>query len=251
MRQKLCIVFITTMVLLATGLCPAAETPPFKTGEKLHYSVYLGEFPVGEVFFVILPMAEINTLPAYHFFMTTKTSPLLDSLFMLADRVDAYADSAMKHALLYKEHDGSAAEQDITVTFDWKKREAHYCIGKKKFRPTALLPGSFDPLSILYALRLLDLKGKKEVAKPVSDGLHCAVARAKVLGEQKVRVPSGTYNTYIVQPLLAEFSAVFKNISAAKVKLWISADARRLPVKIVCESPVGSLMAELTAVESS
>jgi hypothetical protein len=112
------------------------------------------------------------------------------------------------------------------------------------------LPGSFDPLSILYALRLLDLKGKQEVTKPVSDGLHCAVARAKVLGEQKVRGPSGTYNTYIVQPLLAEFSAVFKNISAAKVKIWISADARRLPVKIVCESPVGSLMAELTAVES-
>jgi hypothetical protein len=250
MPQKLCIVFITTMVLLATSLCPAADALPFKPGEKLHYSVCLGEFPVGEVMFDIMPMAKINTQPAYHFVMTAATSPLLDSLFMLADRVDAYADSAMQHALLYKEHHGSAADQDITVTFDWKKREAQYCNGKKKFKPSQLLPGAFDPLSVLYALRLFDLKEKSEIAKPVSDGLHCAVARAKVLGKQKVRVPSGAYDTYLIQPLLAEFSAGFKNISAALVKIWISADARRLPVRIVCEFPVGSLMAELTAVES-
>ncbi|MBN2108477.1 MAG: DUF3108 domain-containing protein [Deltaproteobacteria bacterium] len=250
MRQKPCIVFITTIVLLATGLCPAADTLPFKPGEKLHYSVYLEEFSLGEVVFYVKPMEKIMTIPAYHFVMTSKTSPLLDSLFMLADRVDSYTDSALKHALLYKERHGSAGELDSTVTFDWKKREAHYSLGKKKYRPTPLLPGAFDPLSVLYALRLLDLKGKREVAKPVSDGLHCAVARAKVLGEQKVRAPSGTYDTYLLQPQLAEFSAVFKNISAAMVKIWISADARRLPVRITCEFPVGSLMAELTAVES-
>ncbi len=250
MRQKPCIILITTIVLLATRLCPAADTLPFKPGEKLLYSVYLGEFSVGEVIFDVKPMAKTNDIAAYHFVMTASTSPVLDTLFMLADRVDSYADTAMTHALMYKEHSSSATEQDVTVTFDWKKREAHYCLGEKKFRPTALLPGAFDPLSVLYALRLLDLKGKSEVVKPVSDGLHCAVARAKVLGKQKVRVESGVYDAWVVQPLPAEFSNIFKNISAATVKLWISADARRLPVKIICEFPVGSLMAELKAIES-
>jgi hypothetical protein len=250
MHQKPCVFLIIATVLFAARLCPAADTMPFAPGEKLHYSVYLGEFSVGEVIFEVKPMAEINNIAACHFVMTSETSPVLDTLFMLAGRVDSYADTKMTHALLYKEHSGSAAQQDVTVTFDWKKSEAQYCLGTKKFRPTALLPGAFDPLSVVYALRLLDLQGKKEASKPVSDGLHCAVARAKVLGKQKVRVESGMYDTFVVQPLLAQFSDIFKSISTATVKLWISADARRLPVKIACEFPVGSLTAELNAVGS-
>ena len=79
----------------------------------------------------------------------------------------------------------------MTVTFDWKKREAQYSCNGTKYRPSALVPGAFDPLSVLYALRLLDLKGIKEISKPVSDGLACVVVRATVLGKQKVRVESG------------------------------------------------------------
>jgi hypothetical protein len=249
-HQKPCILFIAGILLLAARLCLAAEPAPFKPGEKLHYSVYLGEFSVGEVIFDVKPMAKINNIPAYHFVMTAGTSPLLDALLMLADRVESYSDTGMTHALLYKEHKGGAADQDVTVTFDWKKSEAQYCLGGKKYRPTTLMPGAFDPLSVLYALRLLDLKSMREITKPVSDGLRCAVARAKVLGKQKVRVESGEYDTYLVEPLTAEFSDMFKNISGANVKLWISADARRLPVRIVCEFPVGSVMAELKAIES-
>ena len=251
MGQKSCILFITGILLLAAHLCLAADLTPFKPGEKLHYSVYLGEFSVGEVTLDIKPMATINNIPAYHFIMTAETSPLFDAVLMLADRVESYTDNGMTHALLYKEHKGGATEQDVTVTFDWKKREAQYCLGGKKLKPTALLPGAFDALSFLYALRLLDLKGMRVISKPVSDGLHCAVARAKVLGKQKVRVESGEYDTYLVAPQLAEFSDIFKNVSGATVKLWISSDARRLPVRIVCEFPVGSFMADLKAIESS
>ena len=251
MHQKTRIFFsLTGLLLLAARLCPAADPMPFKPGEKLHYSVYVAEFPAGEVTFDVKPLAKINTIPAYHFVMTAETSPLLDALLMLEDRVESYADTGMTHALLYKEHKDGATEQDVTVTFDWKKNEAQYCLSGKKMRPTALVPGAFDPLSVLYALRLLDLKGMRKISKPVSNGLHCVVAGAKVLGKQKVRVESGEYDTYVVEPLLAEFSDIFKNISGATVKLWISADARRLPVRIVCEFPVGRFMAELKALET-
>ncbi len=246
MHQKSRTVFYLTVIfLLAVRLCPAADTMPFKPGEKLYYSVYLADFPAGEATLEVKPMAKINNIPAYHFVMTAETSPVLDALLMIADRVESYADSGMTHALLYKEQRDGARQQDVTVTFDWKKSEAQYCLSGKKFRPTALVPGAFDPLSVLYAFRLLDLKGLRQISKPVSDGLHCAVVRAKVLGKQRVRVEGGEYDTYLVEPLLSEFSDIFKNISGATVKLWISADDRRLPVRIVCEFPVGSIMAEL------
>jgi len=236
--------FLAGMLFLATRLCTAAGLVPFKPGEKLQYSIYLADFPAGDVTLAVMPMATTNNIPAYHFLMTAETSPLLDAILMLGDRVESYADKGMTHGLLYKEHKNGAAQQDVTVTFDWKKCEAQYCHGEKKYKPTALVPGAFDPLSVLYALRLLDLKGMRKISKPVSNGLHCAVASATVLGKQKVQVESGEYDTYVVQLMLGDFSDIFKT---ATVKLWVSSDARRLPVRIDCEFPVGRIMAELKA----
>ena len=237
-------IFLTAILLFAADVCPAADPTPFKPGEKLQYSVYLADFPAGEVTLAVKPMATTDNIASYHFVMTAETSPVLDAILMLGDRVESYADTGMTHALLYKEHKDGTAQQDVTVAFDWKKREAQYALGGKKYKPTALAPEAFDPLSVLYDLRLLDLKGMRKITKPVSNGLHCALASATVLGKQRVEVDGGAYDTYLLQLQLAEFSDIFKS---ATVKLWISADARRLPVRILCEFPVGKIMAELKA----
>ena len=141
--------------------------------------------------------------------MSADISPLLNAVIMIGDRVESYADTGMTHALMYKEHKNGATEEDVTVTFDWIKREAQYRLNEKKYRPTALLPGAFDPLSVLYALRLLDLKGMRKISKPVSNGLDCIVVQAKVLGKQRVRVESGEYDTYLIETQLAGFSEIF------------------------------------------
>lgn len=246
MHQKVRIVFFfTSMLLLAARICPAADAIPFKPGEQLHYGIYWGDIAVGDVTFEVKPVATANSMPAYHFTMNSETSPLLNAILMISDRVESYADIGMTHALLYKEHTSNTAAQDVTVTFNWKKREAQYSCNGTKYRPSALLPGAFDPLSVLYALRLLDLKGIKEFSKPVSDGLACVVVRAKVLGKQKVRVESGEYDAYVIEPQLTEFSKIFDTLSGATLTLWISADVRKLPLKIICDMPLGSFKAEL------
>jgi len=234
--------FLAVMVFNVPGLCSGEPTTAFKPGEKLKYRFYIAEYPAGEANFTVKPMATIHSRPAYHFVMTAQTSPVLDALLMIGDRVESYADEAMTHALLYKEHKGGASYHDITVTFDWMKNEAQCSLGGKKYGPTALMPGAFDPLSAIYALRHLELKGKRKITMPVSKGLRCIVTRANVLGKQKVRIESRDYDTYLIELLLEEFSDLFKG---ATVRLWITSDASRLPVRIVCEFPVGRVMAEL------
>ncbi len=233
------------MLLLAARVCPAADTIPFKPGEKLHYSIYWEDTAAGEVTFDVTPMAAVNGIPAYHFTMNSAISPLLNAVLMISDHIESYADTAMAHALLYKERTSGTAGQDVTVTFDWQKRQAQYSCNGTKYRPATLLPGAFDPLSVIYALRLLDLKGIKEFSRPVSDGLTCAVVRAGVLGKHKVRVESGEYDAYVIAPQLAGFSTLLDTLSGATVRLWISADERRLPVKIMCGLPLGNFRAEL------
>ncbi|MCG7852552.1 MAG: DUF3108 domain-containing protein [Methanosarcinaceae archaeon] len=243
--------FLLAILLLAGSFCSAATPIPFKSGEKLLYGVYWEEFPVGEVVFDIRPITTVNSIPAYHFTMRSETSPILDAVLMIADRIESYADTGMTHALLYKEHKNGTMGEDATITFDWQKREAQYCLNGKKFKPSALLPGAFDPLSVLYALRLLDLNGMREIAKPFSNGFQCVIVKAKVLGKQKVRVESGEYNTYVIEPLLAGFPEIFDKISGATVKLWISSDERKLPIKVVCDFPLGRFRAELKSLKTN
>lgn len=237
------IYFLAGMFFLAAGLPYRVDAAAFKPGEKLKYRIFLSDYPAGEVILDIMPMTAVQAVPAYHFVMTARTSPVLDALFMLSDRVESYADAGMTRALLYKEHK-SSVQHEATVTFDWKKHEAQYSLGGKKYRPTALVPGAFDPLSVLYALRGLDLRAGGSIAKPVTNGLQCQTARGRVLGRQKVRVANRNYDTFQVELLLAEFSDLFKG---AAVKLWISADAKQVPVRIVCRFPLGEIVAELAA----
>lgn len=251
MHQKVrSIIFFTSMLLLTARFCPAADTIPFRPGEKLHYSIYWRDIAVGAMTFEVNPMTTTNTIPAYHFTMHSAISPFLAAIFMISNRVESYTDTCMAHALLYKERNSGTAEQDVTVTFDWKKREAQYSCNGQKHRPSTLLPGAFDSLSVLYALRLIDLKGVREFSIPVSDGFACVAVNAKMLGKQKVRVEGGEYDAYVIEPQLAGFPRIFTTLSGATVQLWISADARRLPVKIMCDMPLGSFKAELKSSKS-
>ena len=249
MYQKSCIAFLIVPILfLGVSFCSAAGSLP-TPGEQLRYSVNWEGFSVGEVIFDSMPIATLDNKAAYHFSMRAETSPVLDAVLGIADRIDSYVDTGMTHAFLYKERKSTTMEHDATITFDWQKNEAQYCLNGKKFKPTALMPGAFDALSVLYALRLLDLNGKKEISRPVSNGFQCVILRAKVLGKQKVRVASGEYTAFVLEPQLAEFPALFDTLSAATVKLWISADERRLPVKIECNFSLGRLTAELNGVK--
>ncbi len=248
-RAGMACLFLTGIALLAAGRCLAAGPAPFKPGEKLLYSVYLGDFPAGELRLSVAPMTAVGGAAAYHFVMTSQLSPLVSELLLPGDRIESYADSGMTHALLYREYAGGSPQPAAAVTFDWAARQARYSQGGKKYRPTPLLPGAFDPLSLIYAVRMFDLGSGGPVAKPVTDGLHCAIARATVRGRQRLRLESGQYDAFLVEAPLAEFSDMFSSISAsAALKLWISADARRLPVRMDCEFPVGTCRIELKAV---
>jgi len=111
----------------------AAEPLPFRPGEKLHYTVYWAAIEAAEATLEILPMEKIDGKPAWHFVMTAKTSPLVEHIYPVYDRMDAYADAEMSHALLYKEQKQTRKIKDVSVTFDWKAQKVTYSKkGKKK-----------------------------------------------------------------------------------------------------------------------
>jgi hypothetical protein len=157
----------------------------------------------------------------------------------------------VSRSLLYKEHKQGRRSKDVVIDFDWKKQEAQYSNFGKKRDPIAILPGSFDPLSVFYAFRFYDLHEQKVLRTPVTDGKKCVMGQAEVIKREKIRLPIGTYETFLVEPELKDIGGVYEKSKDATLKIWVTADRRRIPVRIESKVVVGSFVAELVSVEGA
>jgi hypothetical protein len=238
-----------------TGNLPAAEPEakidlPFLPGEKLTFRLKWGFIPAGEAVLEVLPVKILNGIRSYHFVLTAKTTAFVDIFYKVRNRIESYTDRGMTHSIHFrqKKHEGKT-RRDIIVEFDWDKNQAHYSNFGKKREPVSILPGSFDPLSVFYYARLLELKENAEIKCPVTDGKKSIVGIAKVIKREKVTISDKTYDTFLMEPELEHVGGVFEKSKDARIRVWVTADRRKIPVKIKSKVAVGSFVGELVAAE--
>jgi hypothetical protein len=233
------------------GVEAAEKVLPFHPGERLTFQVKWGVIPAGEAVLEVGPLEVINGIKSHHFVMTARTYPYIDLIYKVRNRIDAYTDADITHSVLYKDRNRGRREKEVVVDFDWVNGKAQYASSGKKKKPISILPGSFDPLSIFYAFREQTLEPGQELQAPVTDGKKCVVGRARVIKRETITVESGTYDTFLVEPDLKDIGGVFKKSKDAKLEIWVTADIRRIPVKIKSRVIVGSFVGELISAESA
>jgi len=247
------LMFMTIAFMATFGLTEESKAGervlPFYPGEKLTFQVRWSIIPAGEAVLEILPIETINGVKSYHFVMTAQTYPFIDIFYRVRDRVDSYTDIGMTHSLLYKKQKEGRGKGNVVVNFDWEKQEAQYSSFGKEGKPIPIRAGSFDPLSVFYAFRLHDRKKNPEIQAPVTDGKKCVMGKAKIIGRERIKVASGIYDTYVVEPDLEHIRGVFAKSKDAKLKIWVTADRRRVPVKVKSKVVVGSFVAELISAQ--
>jgi len=57
----------------------------------------------------------------------------------------------------------------------------------------------------------------------------------------------GTYDTFLIEPEIEHVGGVFEKSKNAKIQVWVTADRRRMPVKIKSKVVVGSFVGELVS----
>ena len=65
--------------------------------------------------------------------------------------------------------------------------------------------------------------------------------------KQKINVSEKSYNTLLVEPEMEGIGGVFKKTSDSKLKIWVTDDKKRIPVRIKSKVTVGSFVAELVS----
>lgn len=248
--------FILSMFLLLMVQNISASSDdrefPFKPGEKLKFELKWGVITAGEATLEVLPFETINGVKAWHFLLTTKTTPFIDLFYKVRDRIDAYADYNMTHSLLFKKKQQEGKSyRDIVVEFDWEKKEAQYSNFGEKRDPIPLLDGSFDPLSAFYYTRMVEMKKHSMVARPVTDGKFCSIGKVFVKKKETIVTDLSSFETFVLEPELNNVGGVFEKQKNAKIEIWLSTDKRRIPVRIASTVIIGYFTGELISVEGT
>ena len=243
------------MIFFAIMSCFPAEPSagrdlPFHPGEKMAFEVRWSGILAGEADIELLPVEGLNGVELYHIMFTAKTSPFVDIFYKVRDRIDSYTDAEMTHSFLYKQIHQGRSKKEITVEFDWERQEAKYSVsGGEEREPISIMPGTFDPLSVYYAFRLHDLNNEIEYDIPLTDGKKLIMGKAKVIRREDIKVAGVSYDTFLVEPGMEDIGGVFEKSRNAKIQIWVTADDRRVPVRIKSKVKVGSFVADLVSFE--
>lgn len=240
---------IFAALFLGAQTLSAAEAP-FTVGERLTYTLKWGIVTAGTAVLEVHPMAEIEGQEVFHFSLTVETTPFVDRFYKVRDRIDGFARSDLEGSVLYlvKKEEGKNP-RDVQVIYDREAETARYSNFGKEREPVRMFPGTFDPLSVVYAFRARPLQRNTALEIPVSDGRRSALGVGHISKGERVRVPAGDFRTVLVEPDMQDVGGVFEKSGEAPLRIWFSQDERRLPVRLSSRVSVGSFRADLVSIE--
>lgn len=214
---------------------------PFAPGERMEYSVGYGPLPAGSLRIAVDDLVTYEGSPAYHIVFDAKTNRAVSFVYDLDTREESWLDARHLYSLRYRRH---AIENDRTRVSDTRfDQKRHVRIDEEgNEKPTS--PRAVDQLSMIYFLRLLPLdQGVKYVLENQADPDDNPI-KVRVLKKDRVRVPAGTFETWVLDLDVKTDSGMFKK--GGENRIWVTADARHVPVKISSKIGLGSFTAELT-----
>jgi hypothetical protein len=251
-RLHFILILLAGLALLGWGtqsrLAARTVIPAFQPGERLIYELRWESIKAGEAILEVLPMRQHNGKEVYHFALSVRSNSTLDHIYKVRDRIDAYADADMTRSIFYKQklREGGYRKDDM-VNFHWDKQEAVYIKKNKNPKTISLMEGTFDPLSAFYYVRNQYMTEGMKLECPVSDGRKNIVGRLTVVKRETITVQQGTFDTYLVEPDLREVGGVFRKSKNAKLRVWLTADERHIPVMIQSKVIIGHFVGELVS----
>lgn len=228
------------------GTAAAVTGIPFQEGEKLTYRVKWGSIPAGRVVMEVLPSTGSGEdEDIYHFTMHSRTSPGLDAVYSIRDMQHSCTDLAMGRTLQYEKRSSGTRKRNIRVDFDWENMKATYKDLVEKEKTVSIPPGTLDPLGLIYALRLKELQTGDALEIPVTTEKGISLVRGQVVAREKIRIDDKVYDTFVIVPEKKSMTGIMDK--QPQMKIWVSADKSRIPLKLQSRHTFGNLNFELVS----
>jgi hypothetical protein len=225
---------------------PKREQPvPFKPGEVLEFDIGWSTFVTagtavvsvkekkpsyGSTAYYILAEGRPTSLVSKLYTLYYKADTLLDSYSLLPQRGSLYSEEGKRHRMK-------------TTVFNQAAKSASYEVQTRTLVKKDLTIPAFtqDALSAVYVLRSIPFKAGDKFNMPVSDNGQIYKVQMQVGTSEPVKTGIGTINGLKIVPVITGPDKT----SPRGLALWLSDDARRLPLKMEAQLLVGKFTVTL------
>lgn len=215
------------------------ENLPFKIGEQLNYQVFIGtnNTPMGSASFHVRGRQRYFDHDGVFLNVTAQTTGAAASVFVARDQIDSYVDPKAFlpfRTVMNLVEGGRRLNQTLTV--NQEQGVATTDAGARIEIPV----GTHDYLSFFYMLRTFNFAAKKRHAlavlvenKPKTLFVEALEKQVIQLGNQRVPAIGLSITTDDPEP------------DKYQLRMWISDDRQRLPLRLTCTTKLGPLRADL------
>ncbi|MDP1769028.1 MAG: DUF3108 domain-containing protein [Nitrospirota bacterium] len=224
-----------------TGDLPTVR--PFQVGEQLTFDISWLNITAGTAVMAVSGAGTEGDQSLVKLVTTAQSRPAITKFFPVDNRVESLLDPArlLPEHLTFKRREGKKKE-DIEYTFHQKEGKVTVVKGGT----TEILdmpPGTQDVISCLYNTRsALSLQPGTSLTMNVYHDKKNRKVEVRVEEIETVSGPWGTVETarlLVVMP----FQGLFLN--QGNIRVWLTNDARRIPVRMKAKVVIGSIVADL------
>ena len=216
---------------------------PFRVGEKLVYEISWYGVTAGKSELIIQEKALYRSREVYRLVFRTTSAGIVGKFYKVSDRLESFIDVQglfPYYALLRQRQ--SRHDKDKDVYFDQENHQVSYVTngGRPRVLPTP--PEVLDILSCLYYFRIQDLKVGVSIPLNVFSLKRNYSVEVKVLRKERMKVFSTERDVYLIKPYITFTDAPSRE---GYGQVWLTADEKKLPVKIRTQIRLGHIDAVL------
>ncbi|MDR0617950.1 MAG: DUF3108 domain-containing protein [Endomicrobium sp.] len=212
--------------------------------EKIDYTLTWNMLTIGDASLEFKGFKDMNGIKTRYARLNVTTNDFLSSMFYL----NAYFESLFEYNGTYSFEFVSKMLQDGKERYEhivFEPKEQNYRLNNNGIiKEGKTLKNVKDILATLYCIRTLDLKvGRKYILNLYFQDVSVSISVLVLKKEQLNTTFLGQRNCFVLEPLLYENNTIDLG---GKILIWITADAKRLPIYIKVESNIGVVSAKLT-----
>jgi len=224
-----------TPATAATATTVKHAKVPFNVGEKLEYEVRFGVLRVGNAHMEVVGLDNLRGRPAWHTAFWVRGG---NFMYRVNDVYQSWMDAETLSSLRFiqeLEEGGKDTERRFEI---YPERAIFVQTSKQPHKEEPSVSQPLDDGSFLYFLRTIPL----EVGQTYDFNRYFRPdrnpVRIKVLRKEKVKVPAGTFDAVVVQPVI-KTKGIFSENGHAEV--WLSDDDRHIMLQLKSKLSFGSL----------
>ena len=222
---------------------PRPEIPevlPFGKGERLVFSIDYGFINAGWATMEVRDIRRISGFPCFDIGTEAKSNSFFSKFYKVWDRAQTFLDveTVLPRRFEKKLREGTF-KKDVKIKFDRDREFAWY---EKKSEEVIVHPWAQDELSAFYYLRTLPLEVGRDVFIDSHSDHKNYPLKVIIHRRETIEVGAGTFDCWVIEPVIRE-GGIFT--AKGTLTIWITADERRMPVKMETKILVGSIGASL------